>query len=364
VERDDYLIINHLSYPVYIGANPWDLLKEFVGPYLNGRGVFILTDLNTQKYCLPVLIEHVPSLAGIPSLAVEPGEQSKDLMSAGRIWNWLMENNAGRKSLLINLGGGVISDLGGFSAATFKRGMPFINIPTSLIGQADAAIGGKTGINHSGVKNQAGVFADPSAVFVFPAFLRTLPSDQIRSGFAEILKSALLAGNDVWERIRSVESPYGETDESLIIESVKYKAKLVSIDPYDHSSRKALNFGHTAGHAIESFFNRPGMPGMLHGDAVAEGMVCEAFISSGLAGLPETDMESIISTIIRHFPVKSIDGQYFEEILSLMEHDKKKLGTGINFSLLKSIGHPVVDIEAEREIIFQSFRYLNQISRL
>ena len=176
---------------------------KYVQPFLKSGGVYIFTDHNTLRFCFPLLKDNIPILAQQPLYSIAPGEQSKDLTGLAGTWQWLMENGAGRNSLLINLGGGVVSDLGGFAAATFNRGMKYINIPTSLIGLVDAAIGGKSALNVSGIKNQAGLFYDPAAVFIIPAFLDTLPEDHYRSGFAEIIKCAALSGGKFWEMVKN-----------------------------------------------------------------------------------------------------------------------------------------------------------------
>jgi 3-dehydroquinate synthase len=364
VERDETLILNSLTYPVYIGNSLWKPLGDFIKPYFTSGGVYILTDHNTHKSCFPVIAVNIEALAGVPVFSIIPGEQSKETSSVEMIWNWLMEEGAGKNSLLINLGGGVVSDLGGFAAATYKRGMPFINLPTSLIGQADAAIGGKTGINFSGIKNQAGVFANPEAVFINPGFLGTLPADHIRSGFAEIIKSAILSGNSFWDHVRNT-SPYldGALND-MIINSVEFKISVVASDPYENSFRKVLNFGHTIGHAIEALYNRNGMPGLFHGDAVAAGMVCEAFISNEVAGLSKMEFNDIVAVITKHFQIKTVDDQNVEELLLMMGHDKKRIGNDFSFSLINAIGNPVFDVKVDKQVIFNSFRYINQIKKL
>ncbi|NTV83800.1 MAG: 3-dehydroquinate synthase, partial [Bacteroidales bacterium] len=298
MNQDDLFKIDSLIYPVFLGTNLWTRIHDFIQPYFKSGGIFILTDDHCYKYCLPLLRQHLPELANQKVYSLEPGEKSKDQAGLEKVWNWLMKSGAHSDSLLINLGGGVVSDLGGFAAATFKRGIDYINIPTSLIGQADAAIGGKTGIDLSGVKNQAGVFCDPAAVFIIPAFLKTLPENHFRSGFAEIIKCAVLSGHEFWSQVKNVNMSENDHLTTLIYKTVNFKCKIVSEDPYDESVRKMLNFGHTIGHALEGFFNRSEMPVMLHGEAVAAGMICEAYLSTEIAGLAGDEL-SEISTVIQ-----------------------------------------------------------------
>jgi 3-dehydroquinate synthase len=353
--------IDSLAYPVYIGAEPWHEIKAVVQPFLTSGGVYILTDHHTQKYCLPVLTGIIPELARQDVFSVSRGEPSKDVFNLERIWRWLMEKGAVKDSLLINLGGGVVSDLGGFAAATYKRGIRYINVPTSLIGQADAAVGGKAGINISGVKNQAGLFYDPMAVFINPSFLTTLADAHLKSGFAEIIKCAALSGNGFWEKVKYVRDLREDHLFDLIFETVNFKCDIVAADPFDQSLRKMLNFGHTVGHALESFHNLSGQPGMLHGEAVAAGMICEAYLSSKITGLPERGLEEISNIITALFELKPLENCFLDEYFKIMQYDKKKTINGIGFSLLESLGRPVMERSVDQENLKKSFDYLNHV---
>ena len=362
MRQDDFFEINSLAYPVFIGSKLWIRLRECIQPYLKPGGIFIFADQNTLKYCLPLLVEYVPELGNHIPYAVMPGEDSKDISGLEEVWNWLMKSGATRESLLVNLGGGVVSDLGGFAAATFHRGMPYINLPTSLIGQVDAAIGGKTGINVAGVKNQAGIFYDPLAVFIIPDFLATLPENHFMSGFAEIIKSALLAGNHSLQMMKDTLSPGDKSISGYILDTVKFKCEIVAKDPHERSVRKILNFGHTVGHAFESLFNRHGVTGMLHGDAVAAGMICEAFISSEIKGLSEIERNEMVSLITKYFEMKPLDEKYFDILLELMRHDKKRNSGSFNFTLLESPGIPCLNCSVGPESIIRALRSYNQIT--
>lgn len=355
--------IESLTYPVHLGFNLWREIDQLLQPFLKSRGIYLLTDNNTHSYCLPVLKDNIPLLAEQPSFSISLGERYKDLSSLYRIWTWLMEAGAGKNSLLINLGGGVVSDLGGFAAATFNRGMPYINIPTSLIAQVDAAIGGKTGLNISGIKNQAGLFYNPAAVFIMPVFLETLPEAHFKSGFAEIIKCAALSGHKFWELLKKDGALERKHIFRLISETVNFKCRIVAEDPFDRSTRKMLNFGHTVGHALESFSNMPGRVEMLHGEAVAAGMICEAYISYETAGLPKYELEEISTVIKTFFDLEPLENRFFDQFLKMINHDKKKNINGIGFSLLECLGKPCLERSVERVNLIRSFEYYNEVSQ-
>jgi 3-dehydroquinate synthase len=353
--------IESLTYPVHIGFDLWHEIEIILQPFLKSGGIYILTDHNTSKYCFPVLKEKITILTEQPLYSISPGEQSKDLPGLASIWTWLMENGAGRNSLLINLGGGMVSDLGGFAAATFNRGMAYINIPTSLIGQVDAAIGGKSALNVNGIKNQAGLFCNPDAVFIIPVFLETLPEAHYKSGYAEIIKSAALSGHKFWELLKQDDTFDHNQIFSLIAETVSFKCRIVAEDPFDKSGRKMLNFGHTVGHALESVGNIRGGDEMLHGQAVAAGMICEAYLSNKLAGMSVNELDNISSVIKFFFDLKPVAEDLFDELAGYVNYDKKKTENGIGFSLLESIGKHSPDIIVDHESLIQSFEYYNRI---
>jgi len=360
VEQDDLFEINSLAYPVSVGSRIWPSLHEFTRSFLSSGRLFILTDHFTHKHCLPLVISNIPSLSACPTFSVRPGEQSKDAGNLELVWEWLLSEGAGQDSLLVNLGGGVVSDLGGFAAATYKRGIDYINVPTSLIGQADAAVGGKTGINVAGVKNQAGVFHDPQAVFILPPFLDSLPDEHYLSGFAEILKSAMLSGDFSPKEYETTDIRDADFIARMIKNAVKYKCDIVARDPFDRSDRRVLNFGHTIGHAIESLFNHPGMPGILHGEAVVAGMLCELHISAELKGLPEEDFKAADQVIRKYFKLKPVQEKHFDDLFRLIDHDKKKTGNLLNFTLLQRIGEPLVNCIVNKSVVLRSLKLYNQ----
>lgn len=353
--------IESLNYPVYIGYNPWREIDQIIQPFLNSGGVYILTDNNTYRFCFPVLKEKIPVLSSQAIYSISPGEQYKDVSALAEIWMWLMENGAGRNSLLINLGGGVVSDLGGFAAATFNRGMKYINIPTSLIGQVDAAIGGKSALNVSGIKNQAGLFYNPAAVIIIPTFLETLPEDHYRSGFAEIIKCAVLSGGEFWELLKQDGASDSRNIFRLITETVNFKCRIVAEDPFDNSGRQMLNFGHTVGHALESFYNTIGDEMMLHGQAIAAGMICEARLSNKLAGMGIDELDEMSSVIQSYFDLKPIEENAFDQLALIVNYDKKKSAKGIGFSLLEGLGKHSPGIVVNNTDLIESFGYYNGI---
>lgn len=353
--------IDSLSYPVYLGTDPWPEIHQIILPYLDSGGVFILTDANTSRYCLPLLLDNIPLLAGRPLFSIEPGEQSKDLPVVADAWTWLMESGAGRNSLLINLGGGVVSDLGGFAAATFNRGMKYINIPTSLIGQVDASIGGKSALNINGIKNQVGLFYNPAAVFIIHGFLETLPEDHFKSGIAEIIKCAALSGGEFWQLLKQKGAPDRADIFPLIYEAVTYKCRIIAEDPLDNYSRQMLNFGHTIGHAIESLYNSMGDVKMLHGQAIAAGMISEAWLSNKLAGMSLEDLKDLSTVLKSHFELNPIEEKDYTRLLQAVIYDKKKSGKGIRFALLQGLGKHSPGIVVNNTDMIESFGYYNEV---
>ena len=262
------------GYSIVIAADALSIFHSYLNEHYSGRKKIILLDENTRRHCLPLLETKNAEL-----LEIESGEKNKHIQTCTQLWKTLIDLGADRHSLLINLGGGVICDIGGFVASTFKRGIDFIHIPTTLLAQADASVGGKTGVDFANLKNQVGVFSNPKAVFVFPQFLDTLDERQLRSGFAEIIKHALIRDKTLWHTIQSVDvnDRSGLTD--VISQSLQIKNDIVTDDPFEKGLRKILNFGHTIGHAVESVSLRQHKKQLLHGEAVAIGMICEAYLS-------------------------------------------------------------------------------------
>lgn len=316
------------------------------------REIFVLTDENTREYCLNILkdVEYPEEhLITIPE-----GELHKSLDSVAQIWTVLSRQGARRNSVLINVGGGLITDIGGFAASCFKRGIRCINIPTTLLAQVDASVGGKTGINFNGLKNEIGTFSIPEWVIIDNGFLKTLSYRQVLSGFAEMLKHALLAGEEELAEVMNVDLNRADSVEflELIKKSVSVKAAVVRADPKEKGIRKSLNFGHTIGHAIESVAIEHELS-VCHGDAVAYGMVAELYLSMKRLGLKEKYYAAVRRFVHEHYPayhsVVSVD-----ELYALMLHDKKNERDGVNFTLLRSPGEFEIDNYCSREEILEA----------
>ena len=311
----------------------------------------VLVDENTEKHCLPALRKVAPQLDLHP-IVIPAGEAHKHLATCETIWQQLMQQGAARQSLLINLGGGVIGDMGGFCAATFKRGMNFLQIPTTLLSQVDASIGGKLGVDFGGIKNSIGLFRNPAAVLIDPAFYRTLPAEEVRSGFAEIIKHALIHDAEQWAKLQRIQNLSEVNWKDFLVPSLQIKRTIVQEDPFERGLRKALNFGHTIGHAVEGHALQHGTP-MLHGEAVALGIVCESFLSHRAGLLPEEELTGIVDFVRHLYPDHRFERSLYPDFFQRMRQDKKNRGTEINFTLIGPIGTchidrtaSVADIEA------------------
>lgn len=327
----------------------------------NFSQIFILADTHTRKCCLPLL---EPCLSGVlyHVIDIKPGEQEKNIATCTDIWKALARGNADRNSVLINLGGGVIGDMGGFAAGTYKRGIRFMQIPTTLLAMVDAGVGGKLGIDFEGVKNLIGLFRDPEAIFISTDFLQTLPGEQMRSGKAEILKHGLIRSKTYWDFV-CAELMHDTPEWKAIIEgSVEIKLQVVAEDPQESGLRKILNFGHSVGHAIESISLLHDEQPLLHGEAVAIGMLCEAFISHTIYRLSEKELGVILETISGIFPHYTIDFSRLDALLDILHLDKKNRGNSLRFSLLRGIGACDYDIPVEEKDIIASLEYYNGLA--
>ena len=323
-------------------------------------GLFVLVDINTKTHCLPSFISQT-GLDQVKILVMEAGEQNKNLQTCKKLWEKLSDMGADRNSALINLGGGVVTDLGGFVSCTFKRGIDFYNIPTTLLSMVDASVGGKTGIDLGSLKNQIGIIKEPKQVIIDFKWLSSLPQKEIRSGFAEMLKHGLIAKASYWEKLKKL-ATLDISSLSLYIEpSIIIKNTIVSKDPNEKHLRKILNFGHTLGHAIESYFlAHPKKEQLLHGEAIAIGMVLEGFLGVHCCGFPEGDAHDIKKTFTQYFPQVILNKEDREGILKVLRHDKKNKGGKINFVLLKSIGNPQIDVEVPQELLDQAFDFYSK----
>lgn len=344
-----------------------DLDKLLNSNELRMSRVFVLVDRNTGRHCLSKLVAACPVLDSASLFELEGGESSKTLDSAQKLWDALLTAGADRHSLLVNLGGGVVSDLGGFAAASLKRGIPYVNVPTSLMGMADAAIGGKTGVNMGPLKNQLGFFCPPAAVFIDPSFLKTLSPEELRSGFAEVVKSSLVGDPVLWGRILRQgtenilsQDTGGKFWLEMIGKTVAFKNRVTRQDFRENNIRRVLNFGHTIGHALESLFIDQDENRLLHGDAVALGMIAETWLSQQLAGLGTAETSAIIAflragygdRIVRISPM--ITGSSYDKVFGMLAHDKKNRDGALRFTLLESIGKPRINRPAGREAITEA----------
>lgn len=332
------------SHPVVVGEDPLGHLDQWLETGSQSKEFFVLGDENTLGQCLPELLAHVPSLRDAKTMQVRSGEPSKDLEVCRALWVHLAEETASRQAVLVNLGGGVVTDVGGFVAACYKRGIRFINVPTTVMGMVDAAIGGKAAIDLNGIKNLVGVFADPVATYVHPAFLRTLGKREVLNGVAEMVKHGLVRDADHWNQVRRAPLHDLAALAPLILRSAAIKAEVVSADPRELGERKLLNFGHTIGHGLEAFALESQQRSLLHGEAVAIGMVCAAWLSWRMGLLDRDRMNAVEEHLLGLFPAFPLQESDHHRIIELMRNDKKNAGDGFRFTLLTGIGEAKVDV--------------------
>jgi len=321
--------------------------------------IFILTDEMTQQLCLP-LVEGFACLKGAQCITIGATDTHKTLDSLSHVWEALGEGGATRHSLLINIGGGMVTDLGGFAASTFKRGINYINIPTTLLSMVDASVGGKTGINFRGLKNEIGVFNNAETVILDTRFLKTLDTENILSGYAEMLKHGLISNEKMWAELMNYDLRIQNLErlQQMVAESVAVKQRIVTEDPTEQGIRKALNLGHTAGHAFESFAlsKQP----ILHGYAVAYGLVCELYLSAIKTGFPTDKMHQTVNFIHEHYGRMNITCDDYPQLLELMTHDKKNVAGVINFTLLGGIGDIRINQHATKDEIYEALDFYRE----
>jgi len=321
---------------------------------------FVLVDETTEKECWPIVKDYL-CLKKARLITIGATEKHKDLDSVVHVWKSLSEGGATRHSCLINIGGGMITDLGGFAASTFKRGMNFINIPTTLLAMTDASVGGKTGINFNGLKNEIGVFNDSKFVILCTSFLKTLNAENFCSGYAEMLKHGLINNEKMWAELVSfdLQNPDLRKLHRMIADSVEVKENIVTIDPKEHGIRKALNLGHTIGHAFETLALKRDRP-ILHGYAVAYGLVCELYLSAVKCGFPTDKMRMTNNYIKENYGQFDFSCDDYDELIELMKHDKKNTANVINFTLLSGIGNIKIDQTATTEEIKNSLDFYRE----
>lgn len=322
--------------------------------------VFVLTDEMTNELCLGPAMES-ERIRQAKIITIKATDTNKTLESLAHVWKELSDNGCTRHSCMINIGGGMVTDLGGFAASTFKRGIDFVNIPTTLLAMVDASAGGKTGINFNGLKNEIGVFNEAECVIIDTVFLKTLSHENLLSGYAEMLKHSILNGYGMWkEHVGfNLEKPDFGALLSMIEESVNVKQRIVAEDPHEKGIRKALNLGHTIGHAIESLSIESGKP-LLHGYAVAYGIICELYISCAEAGFPTKAMRQTTRYIYDNYGHWDIPCDDYEKLYSLMLHDKKNVGDKINFTLMADIGKIEINKTAPKELIFEALDFFRE----
>ena len=322
-------------------------------------GVFVICDTNSYRCCWPEVSKYF-TLRKAGEITVDAGDTHKDLEHLTFVWEKLQQGGANRHSLIINLGGGMVTDLGGFAAATFKRGVNFINVPTTLLAMVDASVGGKTGVNFGGMKNELGVFAQASRVIINTQWLRTLDAENLRSGYAEMLKHGLISTTAQWASLLQFDlaTPDYSVLGRLVADSVKVKEDIVAQDPLEQGLRKALNLGHTVGHAIESLLLQ--RTPILHGYAVAYGIVAELYLSATRLGFPADKLRQTLHYIRQYYGTPAITCDDYPQLLALMHHDKKNTGTDINVTLLSDVGEIHINQIVGEEEISEALDFLRE----
>lgn len=343
------------GYTVFFGKSGYEALNTFLSEEVYSK-IFVITDINANEHCVPAFLSQLATETTIEIIEIESGEIHKNIETCVGVWNALTELGADRKSLIINIGGGVVTDLGGFVAATFKRGIDFIHVPTTLLAMVDASVGGKNGVDLGNLKNQIGVISTPKMILFDTEFLSSLPQNEMRSGLAEMLKHGLIADKSYWQQFLDLDSiDFADFDE-LIYTSVEIKNNIVTQDPTEKGIRKALNFGHTLGHAIEShFLESEDKTTLLHGEAIAAGMVLESYISLQKGYISESEYAEIKSTILGIYGIIPFNETDIISIMKLLIHDKKNEFGKIQFVLLEGIGNIKINQESENELITKAF---------
>ena len=335
-------------------------LDEIIEDYPKGK-IFLATESNVKELCLPIVQDFIDG-NNIYTIEIPANEANKNINSVSIIWEALSKNGADRKSLLINIGGGMLTDLAGFAATTFKRGIDFVNIPTTLLSQVDASVGGKTGMNFNGLKNEIGTFKEPNAVLINTNFLKTIDRENFISGYAEMIKHGLIKSENHYEELKDFDLNTIDYKvlQDIIKHSVSVKEYFVSNDPFEKNIRKALNFGHTAGHAFESFAmyqNRP----ILHGYGVAYGMLVELFLSSKVCEFSSSLLKEISDWLISLYGKFEIETSDYEALYKYMTHDKKNEDGRINFTLISEVGKFKINQNCNRELIFEALDYYKNL---
>ncbi len=342
---------------VFGTEDAWQLLNKEVKE-LQPSKVFVLTDSNTETACLPYFLERFSFEQSPEFLTIPAGEAHKNISTCNELWNELSAKGADRKSLMINLGGGVVTDLGGFVASTYQRGIEFINIPTSLLAMVDASVGGKNGVDLGVLKNQVGIIRDARIIVIDPHLLKTLPKAHFISGVAEMVKHGFIHSMDYLERVMAMDAENEKQLGDLIWESIIIKNNVITEDPFEKGMRKTLNYGHTLGHAIESYcLDNPDRETLLHGEAIAIGMVLATFISSETFAFPKNVLEQTTSYLLKTYGKEAFSKEEIDGIIKLLIFDKKNTNGQIQFVLLEDIGKPKLNCIVSNDLIYSAFEY-------
>lgn len=347
--------IKSTSYSIYIGEKSFDSLNTFLKKNSYTK-YFIICDEHTFEYCLPSLLFHAPILNEAEIIELESGEDKKTLETCLQVWGALTDLGADKKSLIINLGGGVISDLGGFVASTFKRGIDCINIPTTLLSMVDAGIGGKTGVDFEGIKNHIGTISEPKGIFINPEFLETLSERQIKNGYAEIIKIALISDAKFWKELKKLKRLKDFCSEKTIAKAVELKNNIVKKDLHENNLRKSLNFGHSVGHALESSLLEQ-KKDILHGEAIVAGIIIESEVAMNLKKITAKEFKEIKNYITSIYTPIKITEKTKLQLLQYLLHDKKNIGNRLCFALPKNIGNYELNCNVNIEDVKISIRY-------
>lgn len=348
--------IQAATYPIHFHQKGYQELEKLLAEKKYST-LFILVDENTKEHCYQKFLAQLHTSLSMQIIEIESGEIHKNLETCESVWNSITDFGGDRKSLLITLGGGVITDLGGFVASCFKRGIDFINIPTTLLSMVDASVGGKTGVDLGVLKNQIGVFANPQMVIIDDVYLETLAARELTSGMAEIIKHGLIYDTKLFNQVKETKEQHIN---NLIHRSIEIKNEVVLQDPKEKSIRKILNYGHTLGHAIESFYlESDEKENLTHGEAIAIGMICESYISNKLLNFSTNKVTEIKETILSIFPKIILQEADFSAILDLLKHDKKNVSGNVNFVLLYDFEDYKLDCKVSQELIIESLLYYN-----
>ncbi len=353
-------IIQAASYKIEFGSLVDSSFQFLLQENYSTSKILILVDENTHDYCLDYLLTNFEELSDAEIMLLPAGEENKVMEVCFQVWEAMSEYKISRKDLIINLGGGVVTDMGGFIASIYKRGIDFIQIPTTLLAMVDASIGGKTGIDLGAYKNQLGVFSNPKAIYCDLSFLQTLDEPEIKNGFAEMLKHALILDKNHWNELKL--ATYKNLTEDFVEQSIRVKNEIVLLDPFEKNIRKKLNFGHTFGHALEGYFLSQEEE-LKHGHAVAMGILCESYLSHKIRGLSFDSLTEIVDFILSVYPKVEIDEEAFDEIFDLMKQDKKNAQSKILCVLLNEIGESEIDILLNYEQIIETLNWFKSLKQ-